>query len=104
MRLFLFTIILLFVCISYSFRNRLIAHSKPALLSNTVLLDQSSPWNTIYQVKNLMHRSTSLYAANFPKSQGGKSCGTCQGKQGVNCVTCKGTGIDRVGGNVFERW
>lgn len=33
-----------------------------------------------------------------------KPCAVCGGKGGVNCGPCKGTGIDKVNGNVFERW
>jgi hypothetical protein len=35
---------------------------------------------------------------------GNKGCPSCTGKGAVNCATCRGTGIDRVNGNVFERW
>ena len=31
-------------------------------------------------------------------------CKVCFDKQGVNCVTCSGTGIDKKNGSVFERW
>ena len=31
-------------------------------------------------------------------------CKVCFDKQGINCVTCSGTGIDKKNGSVFERW
>jgi DnaJ-class molecular chaperone len=31
-------------------------------------------------------------------------CNVCFGKEVVDCVPCKGTGIDKINGNVFERW
>lgn len=30
-------------------------------------------------------------------------CSLCNGTGALNCVPCKGTGIDKVNGNVFER-
>eukprot|EP01035_Chromulina_nebulosa_P025072 gene25072-32695_t len=43
-------------------------------------------------------------AAAAAGSGGKKGCPSCTGKGAVNCATCRGTGIDRVNGNVFERW
>ena len=37
-----------------------------------------------------------------PKS--GKTCAACKGTGGVNCLPCKGKGVDRVNGSVLERW
>lgn len=31
-------------------------------------------------------------------------CKVCFDKQGINCITCNGTGIDKKNGSVFERW
>eukprot|EP01036_Dinobryon_divergens_P022424 gene22424-30677_t len=41
-------------------------------------------------------------AAAAAGSGGKKGCPSCTGKGAVNCATCRGTGIDRVNGNVFE--
>ena len=49
--------------------------------------------------------NASLAAAAAGSGNGGmKGCPSCTGKGAVNCATCRGTGIDRVNGNVFERW
>ena len=49
------------------------------------------------------HRSSSSLRVKSNQSNG-NACNVCKGKEGVDCVTCKGTGIDRIGGNIFERW
>jgi len=33
-----------------------------------------------------------------------KDCSSCGGAQYIKCPTCSGTGRDKKGGNVFERW
>ena len=44
-----------------------------------------------------------LYAIkNAPN--GDPRCKVCQGKAGMNCPTCSGSGIDKINGNIFERW
>jgi hypothetical protein len=48
---------------------------------------------------------SSLNAKNFPStSSKASNCKTCSGKEGINCAICKGTGIDKANGNIFERW
>ena len=36
--------------------------------------------------------------------EGMKGCKVCKGGGGVDCSVCKGTGKDKVNGNVLERW
>ena len=33
-----------------------------------------------------------------------KNCKICKGKGAISCATCVGTGIDKVNGNIFERY
>jgi hypothetical protein len=33
-----------------------------------------------------------------------KNCKVCKGKGAVSCAPCSGTGIDKVNGNIFERF
>ena len=51
------------------------------------------------------NRDLTIKAGKNISGKGDSSrCSTCQGKGGMNCSTCTGTGIDKKNGNVFERW
>jgi hypothetical protein len=41
-------------------------------------------------------------SSNSKKNQG--PCPLCKGSGAVNCGPCKGTGTDKVNGNIFERY
>jgi hypothetical protein len=45
-----------------------------------------------------------LFSQSNASKQSSAKCKICNGKRAVNCNVCKGTGIDKVNGNVFERW
>jgi len=60
------------------------------------------------QIHSTTNRDLSINAVKNLNTVSGKGdsskCSTCQGKGGMNCSTCTGTGIDKKNGNVFERW
>lgn len=52
----------------------------------------------------LVGSSTRLCAVAPKQGKGKAGCKLCAGQGGIACAPCKGTGVDRKGGDIFQRY
>ena len=67
------------------------------------------PARSLFRSKERVGISISLWAsssgsATTKGNKGKPGCKLCKGTGGVACLQCNGRGVDRVRGDVFQRW
>lgn len=58
------------------------------------------------KISNQINKSSmSLFSTSLNQNKkSNKNCSCCKGKGAVNCIPCNGKGIDKVNGDIFQRW